>query len=71
YHWPGFEYFGDYSFTESTMNTREMRAVIMESSGTIIFDPPYAPAQSGQWSISEPSLSVVFPAGTVIYTREV
>ncbi|MEJ1379913.1 MAG: hypothetical protein RPU34_06670 [Candidatus Sedimenticola sp. (ex Thyasira tokunagai)] len=37
YHWPGFEYFGDYSFTESTMNTREMRAVIMESSGTIIF----------------------------------
>ena len=70
YHWSGYEYFGDYSSNGSTMNTREMRAVITESSGTIIFDPPYELAQSGQWSISGSKLSIVFPSGTVIYTRE-
>jgi len=70
YHWPGYEYFGEYSFDATTMSTSEMRSILSESSGTLTFDPPYAPPVSGLWTIVEPELTITFPSGDVIYTRE-
>jgi hypothetical protein len=69
YHLPLYEYSGDYTFDQSNMNTSEIRAVLSESSGTLIFDPPYASSHSGQWSIAEPTLSIIFSSGTVEYIR--
>lgn len=70
YHWPGYEYFGEYTFDEGSISTAEMRAVLSESSGTLIFDPPYSTNESGQWSINEPVLAIVFSSVVVEYTRE-
>jgi hypothetical protein len=69
YHWPGYEYFGDYTHDSTTMSTSEMRAVVSESAGSITFDPPYALSTTGQWTIVEPTLTITFPTGPVVYTR--
>lgn len=71
YHWPGAEYFGEYSYNHNSLATWEMRAVVRESSGIVTFDPPYAPSVSGAWSLVEPNLSIVLPGGTTVYTRSV
>ena len=71
YHWPGFEYFGEYSYDQNNMSTSEMRAFISESAGIITFQPPYASSHSGKWIISEPKLTITFFSGTVEYNREI
>ena len=70
WHWPGYEYFGEYLNNETVMSTCEMRAVLSESTGILTFDPPYAPSVSGVWNIDEPKLTIAFPSGDVIYTRD-
>lgn len=70
YHWPGFEYFGEYSSTGATMTTAEMRAVLTEAGGVLTFDPPYAVSISAPWSLTEPYLTIDFPSGTQVFTRE-
>ena len=69
YHWPGHEYFGDYTYDGSIMNTAEMRALVTEAAGAITFDPPYQLPVTGQWYLVEPELTITFPSGPVVYTR--
>ena len=69
YHWPSHEFFGDYTYDSAIVSTSEMRAVVSESAGSITFDPPYALSLTGQWNIVEPTLTITFPSGPVVYTR--
>lgn len=69
YHFSGFEYFGEYTFDTKKMNTKELRAIMSESAGTLTFDPPYALSVSGTWSIVDSKLAISFPSGDVVYNK--
>jgi hypothetical protein len=69
YHGIGFETFGEYTNNATTMSTSEFYAVLSESGGNLTYNPPYAPSESGPWSLVEHILTVNLPSGQVQYTR--
>ena len=65
------DYIGGFSFDETTITTHELRAFISSiDANTIRFSNIFADAYDLTYTLTEPELTLHFPQGDVVYTRE-
>ena len=69
-HWSdGLDFFGTYSVSGGKIAMADLHALTSTSGDTITFDQPYGLLYTGTFELIGNTLTIIYPCGTVVYTR--